>query len=40
MRRHADAPADEKAELERKTIEAVGYMRHLVERAEAVYGKK
>lgn len=34
------APADEKAELERKTIEAVGYMRHLVERAEAVYGKK
>jgi hypothetical protein len=31
---------DEKAELERKTIEAVGYMRHLVERAEAVYGKK
>jgi hypothetical protein len=33
------SPADEKAELERKTIEAVGYMRLLVERAEAIYGK-
>src|SRR6476661_8291696 len=34
------SPADEKAELERKTIEAVGYMRHLIERAEVVFGRK
>lgn len=36
----AISPEDEKAELERKTIEAIGYLRHLVERAEAVHGKK
>lgn len=34
------SPEDEKAELERRTIEAVGLLRHLVERAEAVHGKK
>jgi hypothetical protein len=34
------APADEKAELDRKIIETVGTMRHLVERAEAIYGRK
>lgn len=34
------SPADEKAELERNTIEAVGYLRRLVERAEALYGRK
>jgi hypothetical protein len=33
-------PEDEKAELERKTIEAVSYLRGLVERAEAIYGPK
>lgn len=34
------SPEDEQAELKRKTIEAVGYMRLLVERAEAIYGPK
>lgn len=34
------SPADEKSELERKTIEAVGYLRLLVERAEAIHGRR
>lgn len=34
------SPENEKAELDRKTIEAVGYLRGLVERAEALHSRK